>query len=317
MYNVGSKILAHLERVDDLVEGHYVTPISCEIDTSNYCQNNCTWCIYKKYLRGNRTHLDFGLYIRVIDQLEKMGCKSITFTGGGEPTMNPEFREMVKQAYYRGFEIGLITNGIKLGELQDILSMFKFVRVSVDAANREDYQKVKRCNAKTFDIVCQNIMNAARTKTTTIGISMVYEPGMKKQVPAFQALGKDLGVDYTQVKAVVDDTVEKTADEMKDMAGGLITPRFRRNSNLPCLIAGLIGQVTADGKYYYCCIFRGDRDFCIGDLRKQSIAEILHDRRIFQPDISKCTTCRYMNYAKEYEKARGQELSMLRHINFL
>lgn len=315
MYSIGSKIIAHLEKVDRVVEGDTPELVSCEIDTSNFCQNNCSWCIYKDYLKCNRVHMNYTLYEQVIRELNDMGCKSITFTGGGEPTMHPRFVDMVMHAYFQGFEIGLITNGIKLHKLLPILSMFKFIRVSVDSVNTKDYFELK--GTHVFKIVCDNIKRAVEQHTTDIGISMVYESGMQDKVPLFQQLGKDLQVNYTQVKAVVDNSVDQTGEEMKNMGGGTITTRYKADSMLPCVIAGLIGQVAATGKVHYCCIHRGDDDYLIGDLNKDSLQSIMYKRMKFNPNLSKCITCRYMNYAKEYEKVRSGKFTLLRHINFL
>ena len=256
-----------------------------------------------------------GLYQKAIQSLTDMNCKSITFTGGGEPTMHPFFIDMVKHAYYNGFEIGLITNGINLWQLMPVLSMFKFVRISVDAVNAEDYFKLKKNNV--FDKVCWNINAAVNRGCTDIGISMVYESGMQDKVPQFQQLGKDLKVNYTQVKAVVDESVEQTGEEMKNMSGGAISARYRADSYLPCVIAGMIGQVAATGKVHYCCIHRGDDDYLVGDLSKESLQVIMEKRVHFKPDLSKCITCRYMNYAREYDFVRNTKFTPLRHINFL
>lgn len=315
MYTIGSKIIAHLEKVDKALWGDTPELVSCEIDTSNHCQNNCRWCIYKDYLKCNRVHMEQYIFEKVLHSLTLMNCKSITFTGGGEPTMHPRFVDMVKRAYYQGFEIGLITNGIKLHELLPILSMFKFIRVSVDAVNSEDYFKLKRTHV--FDIVMDNIKQAVNLHCTDIGISMVYESGMQSKVPQFQQLGENLQVSYTQVKAVVDESVEQTGKEMKNMEGGMISARYKADSHLPCVIAGLIGQVAATGKVHYCCIHRGDDDYMIGDLNKETLQSIMEKRVKFVPDLSKCITCRYMNYAKEYKKVQNSNFTLLRHINFL
>lgn len=293
MYTLGSKILAHLKETDSIVSGNLTYPISCEIDTSNYCQNNCEWCIYKDYLKANRCHLDLDLYKEIVNQLKFNGCKSITFTGGGEPTMNPNIKEMIDFAYRKGFKLGLITNGIRLNEIKERLFKFEFVRVSLDAINAFQYALLKHTNY--FSIVCKNIEEAASMDLTDIGISMVYSTGGWKLAEQFHSLGQKLGVTYSQVKPVVNDKVEKTNKE----------------------INGLIGQVAADGKYYYCCVHRGKEDFCVGNLRKNNINELTITRRNFVPDLTQCSTCRYVNYAEEYKKVQDPKFRMLRHSDHL
>lgn len=316
MYTLGSKIVAHLNEADNVVNDVAQFPISCEIDTSNYCQNDCKWCIYKGYLKNNRVHLDFSLYKHIIRQLKAGGCKSITFTGGGEPTMNPNFLEMVDYAYDHQLKIGLITNGILLNKLYDKLSKFDFIRVSLDAVNAFQYKMIK--NTDYFYTVVNNITKACKADLCDIGISMVYENGGKQLAEDFYKLGESLGCTYAQVKPVVDQYVEETSDQIAEAKGCFVTKRSLVNgSRLPCKLAGLIGQVGADGKYYYCCVHRGKEQFCVGDLNDYFIAILSLSRRDFEPDLNQCSTCRYMNYAEEYQKVSADKYKMLRHIDHL
>ena len=115
------KICFYLDEVDNILAGKLQYPITCEIDPSNFCQNRCSWCINSDYIQNNRINLDFGLYEMLLDELKKHGVKSITFTGGGEPTMNHEFGKMIRQAANYGFELGLITNGISIDSYDSVL----------------------------------------------------------------------------------------------------------------------------------------------------------------------------------------------------
>lgn len=316
MYNLGSKIIGHLQKVDNLVNGIPQFPITCEIDPTNRCQNDCKWCIYANYIKGNRVDLDYNLYLKVLQQLKKGGCKSITFTGGGEPLLHKDIIKMIVIAYQLGFKLGLITNGVSLNKILPILDHFTFIRISLDATNPKDYKKLKGTNF--FKRVTDNIKEAVELKNTDIGISMVYEQGMKKEAQLFPALGERLGVKYAQVKPIVDKGIEVTSNEMKSIKNGFITERYLINKDyLPCKLAGLIGQVAADGCFYYCCIHRGIKKYKIGDLSKNSLKSIIDKRAKFIPDLDDCSSCRYMNYVKEFEKVRNDKFSMLRHIDFL
>jgi len=315
MYNLGSKILAHLSKVDTVLKGCVQFPITCEIDPSNYCQNNCKWCIYADYLKKNRVHLDFNLFKSTIFQLRNGGCKSITFTGGGEPLMNPYISTMINFAASCGFQLGLITNGIRLDEIMNQIQHFDFIRVSLDATTPETYKRTK--GTDYFDKVCKNIKMATDRNVTDVGISMVYEDDIKDEAQDFYQLGRSLGVKYSQIKPLVDKDVESASIVLKEIKGSFVTSRYLVSDMLPCKIAGIIGQVGADGCYYYCCIHRGKEKYKTGDLREKSLRVILQDRMSFRPDLSDCFSCRYMNYAKEYLKMQDDKYQVLRHINFL
>lgn len=316
MYSLGSKIIAHLSKVDALVQNQAIAPVTCEIDPSNFCQNSCTWCIYSDYISNNRTNLNYVLFESIVDQLKRVGCKSITFTGGGEPTANVYFKDMLEYALKQGFKVGLITNGILLQHFIEYWDYFEFIRVSLDCADKETYKRTK--GTSVFDKVCQNIMDVCNHSTTDMGISAVHtsETESKK----FIDLGQKMGVKFAQIKPLVDSKVEATNNSLKRLKSDnfFATERYLVNgSNLPCKIAGLIGQVGADGKYYYCCIHRGNPKYEIGNLATTSLRELIKKRAEFAPDLNDCFSCRYMNYAKEYQKVKSQQYQMLRHIDFI
>lgn len=316
MYNLGSKIIAHLNDVDKLVNGEWVHPITCEIDTSNYCQNDCEWCIYADYLKGARVHLDYLLYGNILKQLQEGGCKSITFTGGGEPLCHPLITRMIDTASWFGFQLGLITNGVNLAKIEYQARYFDFIRVSLDAATPETYQATK--GSRYFNLVCENIKRIVDMNVTDIGVSMVYTESTKKEaLEKFPALAKKLGVSYAQIKPVLNVESIESSQEIKKVGDAFITKRYLVKDELPCKIAGMIGQVAADGKYYYCCIHRGNPKYEIGDFRKESLVSLLKKRVDFKPDLSDCFSCRYMNYATEYNKVKDDQFKILRHINFL
>ena len=64
-----------------------------------------------------------------------MGIKSITWTGGGEPTVHNDFLQFIKYADKYGIKQGLNTNGALLtDEMIDFIGKhFSYVRFSVDA----------------------------------------------------------------------------------------------------------------------------------------------------------------------------------------
>ena len=94
------------------------------------------------------------------------------------------------------------------------------------------------------------------------------------------------------------------------------TSRNIPDSNLPCIIAGLIGVVGADSNVYYCCQHRGESDFKVGSLKKESFINLWQKRLDMKINISKCPHCRYMNYSKAYRRIEKGDL-FFQHRYFL
>ena len=81
------KILTYPDVLDKMVKDESVNPINLEINLTNICNHKCIWCTYG-YLHSSTDTLDKVDVKNVLDDAYKMGVKSITWTGGGEPLLN-------------------------------------------------------------------------------------------------------------------------------------------------------------------------------------------------------------------------------------
>jgi MoaA/NifB/PqqE/SkfB family radical SAM enzyme len=222
---------------------------------------------------------------------------------------------MVQAALDRGFDIGLVTNGVLLGTLNNP-EAFKFIRVSLDAASHSIYASIK--GKKLLGTVLTNIKDlvSKRNRVTefpTIGISYVVCDQNRNEIDAAKKIQKELGIDYIQFKPV---SLPNLTSELKidNGEGTIITNRYKALDNLPCLFSSLIGVIGANGKCYFCCQKRGESSFELGDLRKDSFGVIWKRHIDLNPDISNCVSCRYMNYVNAYKNLPP---IILKHRNFL
>ena len=308
------KICYYLDEVDKILNGKVQFPVSCEIDPSNRCQNNCTFCLFHKHRTKAPVDMDYKTYKNLVIELMSLGVKSITVTGGGEPLMNPHFVEMVKFAV-GNFELGLVTNGIGLAKVDHLLSSFKFVRVSLNAGTRETYNKVHGCDH--FDTVIENVRRAVkmRSEATTIGLSYVVCDLNRDETTEAGRLADELNVDYVQFKP--DLNCEIKPFSISEHSKSIVTPRFKAEYHLPCAIAGLVGIIGADHNVYYCCQHRGSAKYSLGSLHDEPFGLLWMKRKELKPDLDSCPPCRYMNYARGYEEFGQSKYSFLRHKNFL
>jgi MoaA/NifB/PqqE/SkfB family radical SAM enzyme len=315
------KICYWLDEIDNILKGRIQYPISYEIDPSNCCQNKCSFCMYASYLKNNRQFLDLKIFDSIIKEISFLGGKSVTFTGGGEPLTHSHFHIMVKEAIKLNLEIGLITNGISLDKIikHNLDKHFKFIRVSLNAASSQVYKKIT--GTDFFDLVIENIKTLVkRNKCETIGLSFVICEDNEYEIRQMNELGEKLKVSYCQIKPMINDKIFDFVYQNPDSCKKIIsTERYylEEDYKLACTIAGLIGVIGADNKAYFCCQHRGKSEFAIGNVQKESLSTIFINRKSFIPDVSKCSSCRYMNYAKGYKEFSQDKYSFLRHKNFL
>ncbi len=311
--DINIKICYYLKECDVLARGNYIPPITCEIDPSNACMLNCSFCIYANHLSKHHENMDFRVFVKLVQDLAEIGVESITFTGGGEPLMNRHFWPMAVYAKSLGFEIGLITNGVLLHKKVFNPEIFSFIRVSLDSWDRESYKRIK--GADFFDQVIENSKRVA--PKTDFGFSYVVHDGNREGIERAEKVATTVGVDYIQFKPVCINGQIDPMDLQLTSKKSIITNRYQIKDNLPCKLAGLIGVVGADSKAYFCCQSRGIEKLSIGNVSREPFSELWKKRMELSPDISKCAVCRYSGYAKSYIEFSDKKYSFLRHKKFL
>jgi len=128
-------------------------------------------------------------------------------------------------------------------------------------------------------------------------------------------LAKKTDVDYIQFKPDAYCFDEYNIETAMAFApdGNVQTLRFPPKNDLPCKIAGLVGVLAADGNMYFCCQKRGEKKYIVGNIME--FPEL--NREKVKPNFKKCTTCRYANYARDYEMLSELDKKLLKHKHFL
>jgi MoaA/NifB/PqqE/SkfB family radical SAM enzyme len=122
-------------------------PISVEIDPSNACNHDCSFCIYHSMHTKERSEkLPAKVMKRLINELVTNGCKSILFVGGGEPMTNPATVDAIELAASHNISVGLVTNGALVGKnhAKRLKQAASYVRFSLDAAKPGTHFKLHR-----------------------------------------------------------------------------------------------------------------------------------------------------------------------------
>jgi len=125
------KLLKHMDKLKNLQDGNPPSPVMVHISLINACNLTCSFCCFAN--RDLTDILPLEKVKRALDSFKKIGVKGIEFTGGGEPTLHPNFKEISEYAYNLGFKLGLCTNGKNLGKKIDkeIIKLFSWVRLGL------------------------------------------------------------------------------------------------------------------------------------------------------------------------------------------
>jgi radical SAM protein with 4Fe4S-binding SPASM domain len=304
------KILAHMDRLKELVDTGDTKPITIEIDPINVCNHKCVWCADHKAIHGGEI-LSLEFVRKVLKELKECGAKSVLFKGGGEPTLHPQLVNFVNTARDCGMKAAMLTNGSKLKNnesLQDcILKNMEYVRISLDAPDEMLHRYWHR--TKDWKTILKGISQLSERKrdngsSCLIGVNILYDPKTYKELPKGVRLAESLGVDVLSFRKAYTTpygfgnpwTAEALKEEreirdhirsMKHSLRHLMVDASRgeeiedtSEDDLPyCLAVPLISVICADGCVYPCCDLRMVPEYRLGDLHKNTFLEIWHSEK--------------------------------------
>lgn len=319
------KIMLFPEIYSKLVSGEPTNPINIEINLTNRCNHRCRWCTYG-YLHQNEDMLNVRVAKELLKSAKATGVKSVTWTGGGEPTLHPQFLHLIEFAAELGYKQGLNTNGNKLSDpiINVLAKHFSYVRFSVDAG-----QNATHCychNVKNqFDNIIGNINHlcACRNKFNTnliIGYSFLIDEANVNDIPLAVDIASKIGVNYIQFKPVVyyDKSnrqfnipeFEAKIKTLLDAAQAKQTDSFKilvlqnkfENIKLEdshfgrtykeCVGCKVMASIGANGSVDICCAFKGMKKWSIGNVNDQPFSSIWNSPRMREVinniDIKKC-----------------------------
>ena len=151
-----------------------LAPISINLDLTSACNFACPHCVDSKIINTGE-YLDVDDVKRSLDILKSRGLLSVILLGGGEPTLYKNFGEIVGFIKSMGLQLGIVTNGSRLGRIAKIVALLEkndWVRLSLDAASQETFDKLHR--PKT-DVTLHDILRSAReVKLRNPNISLGY-----------------------------------------------------------------------------------------------------------------------------------------------
>lgn len=218
IFNPQSKVIYHIDRVRDYFLGKNADPISIEVDPSNSCNHSCPFCIsghiHLSKFKGtdyfNRVIMEKNILMDLVKDISSMGIKSLAWTGGGEPTQNPNLKEAINFLKSNStIKMGMFTNGTLLSKFnlfETLVTSLEWIRISIDAGNKNSYDNLRVTNKQNnFDTVIANINELILYKKKlnskiTIGVGFVVTEKNYKEIIEFADLFKNIDVDYCQYK---------------------------------------------------------------------------------------------------------------------
>lgn len=204
------KLRANLQTVATYSKtGSIPFPVTLRIDPSTACDQACTNCTFASAHDNPHPFLARALYRHLIKEAKTLGVRGIVFSGGGEPTLHPQFTRWAEQAYCQGFEPGLITNlkgtALKKGALQAIVKYASWIRISLletDFLLPPEANQTKINLARLFELRRASLRYTDWQKPD-IGFSVLVDSSLCPFLPKIVEMAAAFHPDYLQLKPML------------------------------------------------------------------------------------------------------------------
>jgi MoaA/NifB/PqqE/SkfB family radical SAM enzyme len=175
-----------------------------QIESAVACNLRCIMCPWREITKdaANSGLMTQEIWESIRPHLSEI--KSIDFTGGGEPLLQPHLTRWIAEANAAGCETGCLTNGLLLrkDKLSQILAAgIDWVCISLDGADAEMVEAIRI--GSNFERVCQNVANIAKLRSGNrpkIMINFVLMDINFHQIEDMVRLTAELGVDQLNFK---------------------------------------------------------------------------------------------------------------------
>ena len=154
-----------------------ISLLSVNLDLTTACNYRCDHCIDFDIL-NSPVKYKHDMLLKSLGNMIRDGLRSVILIGGGEPTLYPQFGEVVRFLKKQGVQVAIVSNGSrnqKIHEIADVLTRGDWVRLSLDSGNDATFQQMhKPVKLVQLEDICSWIPRfRERNPTLEIGFSFI------------------------------------------------------------------------------------------------------------------------------------------------
>jgi len=289
------KVLCHAQRLEAIVNEDYLPPVVMNLDVSGRCQYRCNHCHHRRKQVHNQRLPDLpkrlaGTLPYFLRHWKREGAAVLgcCIVGSqGDALLYPGLPKLLKELYFAGIEVGLVTNGYGFTpKLIDYAAHYtKFIGFSMDAGSAATYRRLKGTPDNAWHDVCQYVGDLTRKLEkwdlrNDVGWKILILPESQHEIYESCSVAKALGCRYVQIRPadlskeqvvkinikLVEEQIQKAIEDLEkpgtfEIVGvrHKFSPDYKKLLPKYCYLTPLTVTITSDGKAYACVDRRCDQ----------------------------------------------------------
>ena len=204
------KIFHYKEKIDSLPSSvdEILPPVHIRIKPTNICNHRCSYCAY----RDDNLQLGQDMVIKdqiprekmleIIDDIDEMGVKAVTFSGGGDPFCYPHLLDVAKKLSQSSIKFSALTNGALLkGEVAEVFAKnAKWLRISMDGWDDKSYMDYRGVQDGEYTKIINNIRDfKSFGGDCYLGVSIIVNKDNVGHIYELINVLKDCGVNSVKI----------------------------------------------------------------------------------------------------------------------
>jgi sulfatase maturation enzyme AslB (radical SAM superfamily) len=301
-----------------------ILPAQVDIDLTNVCNQDCYYCNSAVFRADFPVQKKYTEYISLLDKLagwrqhspNSYGTThSITYPGGGEPTVLIGYEKVIEHTIDLGFLTSITTNGSNLNKLLENVSVDKlrklsWIGIDIDAGSKDLYEQIRKSLTANslFDKVISNAQELIK-----VGVNVdfkvllnPYNDNLAALSDLFALVSRLNGrMIYFRPVIVNGEAHNITADILEMLKNLSVTfglpYQVNTNKTIPrnykkCHQMFHFPVFCANGKMYLCCEGKGNPQFELGSWDTADFRDIWLSEQHWEiynkTNVAFCQPCR-------------------------
>lgn len=207
--NLNRKIIRRINsfglRISNFLKLQYipVLPVHIDIEPINTCNFACKHCKVT-YWGKDKEVLTFNNFKKIIKQFPNL--QSVKLQGLGEPLLNKDFSNFIKECRRKGIQIEFFTNGsIYNSKIFDLVNDTEKISVifSIDAATKEVFEEIR--SGSNFNSIISNIREIIKNNEKKYSFWTVVSKQNLAELPKIITLANEIGIPQVSFQIFLSD----------------------------------------------------------------------------------------------------------------